>query len=1405
MVSPLVVSAPSSPKHTIKSDTSSDVMKRSNSCIENKYKCTITSERLTRLRKIVETAVKEHKVFTIKGGWPIIRREMLKRNWIEKYEPAVTKAKSTTAPNTDDLISNLPIKHDWESPTAYIEKCEKTIMSRMLQNFDVDFYWSMRKDQSDLLHRSNAYKLMNRFSKSLFASKEGLALLLQQHYWYSEPGVASINFPRCYVLGFPDHFNNFVDDFRITACMGLLKWLVHKYDTEDKFGIQSPEGQVPLISLQFAIDRCSEFVEVQKHLDIDKEYPRIWDHEWEQFLSHYFLIMHKNGLFDASTDHPLTMYYIKAKNVLNELVKFWPEFNMDGMKNIWILKPGNKCRGRGIQLIKNIAEVEKVMTLKLKYVVQKYIEKPLLIHQTKFDIRQWFIVANSQPLTIWMYRFSSQIFTLDNFHESLHLTNHAVQCKYTNVEQRDKALPQDNMWDCHTFQTYLKQSGVKEKWNEVILPGMREGIVCAMLASQDVMDRRQNTFELYGADFMISEDFKPWLIEINCSPDLSSSTSVTSRMCPQCMEDLVKVVIDRRKDPTADTGLFDLVYRQNLPRVPPYLGMNLSVRGRKIFRSKNKLRQQSQKDKPKDYDNSAQLWLNKKQEQVKTDLKRSLTAPTNLPKLSSSGMYKGPVIEDLIDDLSKSLKSPKIVNMDVIKVPKSEPVKKKCDTNRKKERVSKKGRYYRSKINKVNFISRKQNAKENIKDEDSDEHTTKNYLGLLNEWASRNKSNDCTEIATQKGDGVWERETASILKVPINKSKMEEVPSAMIQPKIKEFFKEEQKSKPSTPKPASPNNKNNNNSKNINNINCNNNTNSNHRIYRGSTSSLGCFSRSTIPPRGSHLSPRRFSSSTHPALLLRKSSSSNRRISSSLSIDPLKLLKDEVHKAIREHKTFTVRGQFSPIRKALLARGWVEKFHISYKDHLNEELKRYQSYAISELLPLMKKEELTATCKNLIKSKLLGGYQVDFYWGSSDEAFKENPDKIKLTIINKLKREIFSYTNKQGLCEASKYSYWYQKSNVSKLNHPRSYSLTAKNGELKGFTEDFNMTAAMSLLKWIVKTNITRECKLISPSGKVPLEAFEFALNECCKFIKRCKHEDIDTHIPEASDHEWNKFLEYFYKIVHYSNHFAQGGGETADSLVRKSNYILNTLKEIWPYVDMDGMMNIWILKPTASSRGRGIHMCRTLQYVLRIIKQNSNIRECYLRFSSQTYNLRKLHESIHLTNNSVQCKYKNASIDAALPSFNMWDSNDFQKYLTNIGYSKAFKNIIYPGMKQCITAAVLMHQDKMVIRRNCFELYGADFILTEDFQPWLLEINSNPALYASTPVTSRMCPKVLDDVIKVVIDYAHNIKANTGGFEMIYKEQMSKLPSPSALEVKGLPLKRDYFYHGPNEQQKAA
>lgn len=43
------------------------------------------------------------------------------------------------------------------------------------------------------------------------------------------------------------------------------------------------------------------------------------------------------------------------------------------------------------------------------------------------------------------------------------------------------------------------------------------------------------------------------------------------------------MVIDRKHDPRADTGLFELIYKQNIPPTPAYMGLNLYVKGKSAF------------------------------------------------------------------------------------------------------------------------------------------------------------------------------------------------------------------------------------------------------------------------------------------------------------------------------------------------------------------------------------------------------------------------------------------------------------------------------------------------------------------------------------------------------------------------------------------------------------------------------------------------------------------------------------------------------------------------------------------------------------------------------------------------------------------------------------------------------
>lgn len=123
------------------------------------------------------------------------------------------------------------------------------------------------------------------------------------------------------------------------------------------------------------------------------------------------------------------------------------------------------------------------------------------------------------------------------------------------------------------------------------------------------------------------------------------------------------------------------------------------------------------------------------------------------------------------------------------------------------------------------------------------------------------------------------------------------------------------------------------------------------------------------------------------------------------------------------------------------------------------------------------------------------------------------------------------------------------------------------------------------------------------------MSAFHFAISECTKALQKARHEDIDCQIEDALEAEWNQFLQRYYNIIHFGSHFRKSGKETVESMVKNASYILKKMDKFFPNLDMDGMNNIWILKPINSSRGRGIFICRTLEHILKIIKTNVNVR----------------------------------------------------------------------------------------------------------------------------------------------------------------------------------------------------
>lgn len=59
--------------------------------------------------------------------------------------------------------------------------------------------------------------------------------------------------------------------------------------------------------------------------------------------------------------------------------------------------------------------------------------------------------------------------------------------------------------------------------------------------------------------------------------------------------------------------------------------------------------------------------------------------------------------------------------------------------------------------------------------------------------------------------------------------------------------------------------------------------------------------------------------------------------------------------------------------------------------------------------------------------------------------------------------------------------------------------------------------------------------------------------------------------------------------------------------------------------------------------------------------------------------------------------------------------------------------------------------------RRGCFELFGYDFILDEDFNTWLIEVNTNPCIEESSKLLKVLIPRMIDDMLKLSVDQYFN------------------------------------------------
>ena len=79
----------------------------------------------------------------------------------------------------------------------------------------------------------------------------------------------------------------------------------------------------------------------------------------------------------------------------------------------------------------------------------------------------------------------------------------------------------------------------------------------------------------------------------------------------------------------------------------------------------------------------------------------------------------------------------------------------------------------------------------------------------------------------------------------------------------------------------------------------------------------------------------------------------------------------------------------------------------------------------------------------------------------------------------------------------------------------------------------------------------------------------------------------------------------------------------------------------------------------------------------------------------------------------------------------------------------------ILPKMKRLAQDTMKACSRKLDPDRKAFscEIYGYDFMIDEDLNVWLIEVNTNPCLELSSPYLSRLIPAMIENALKIAVD----------------------------------------------------
>jgi hypothetical protein len=268
----------------------------------------------------------------------------------------------------------------------------------------------------------------------------------------------------------------------------------------------------------------------------DAEMRRLASHQRVSHFTHTFSLGSKTGYH-----HVITAFADRIGD--RSAISFYPESfclpdDYAALQDVfatgtgtWISKPGGGARGEGSRVINEMPAPSLS-----RRIVQRYIPNPLLINGLKFDLRFYVAVMSLNPLRIYVHEnglvrlateeYNANVTDLAN--ESAHLTNFSINRNNPAFKATDD-MEQDgtgNKWTHRPFWEWLGGNGFDPN---AIRAKIEDALVTTIIASREVFlaqTTHRLSFEVFGFDVMLDADGNVYILEVNVTPALGTSSGL---------------------------------------------------------------------------------------------------------------------------------------------------------------------------------------------------------------------------------------------------------------------------------------------------------------------------------------------------------------------------------------------------------------------------------------------------------------------------------------------------------------------------------------------------------------------------------------------------------------------------------------------------------------------------------------------------------------------------------------------------------------------------------------------------------------------------------------------------------------------------------------------------------------